>query len=57
MDSSGAGTMVLVKRELEREGRSMVLIGLQPRVRSVFEITRLDQFFRIMSSAEEATGP
>jgi anti-sigma B factor antagonist len=56
MDSSGAGTMVFVKRELEREGRSMILIGLQPRVRSVFEITRLDQFFRIRSSVEEATG-
>jgi anti-sigma B factor antagonist len=56
MDSSGVGTMVYVKRETERAGRRIVLVGLQPRVRSVFEITRLDKFFTIVGSADEATG-
>ena len=56
MDSSGVGTMVYVKREVERAGRRVVLIGLQPRVRSVFEITHLDQFFTIVRSLEEASG-
>lgn len=57
MDSSGVGTMVYVKREVERGGRRVVLIGLQPRVRSLFEITHLDQFFTIVGSLAEAGGP
>lgn len=54
MDSSGVGTMVYVKRELARGGRPVVLVGLQARVRSVFEITHLDKFFTIVASLDEA---
>lgn len=54
MDSSGVGTMVEVKRLIERDGGQIVLSGLQPRVRSVFEITQLDKFFRIVDSVDEA---
>lgn len=56
MDSSGVGTMVEIKRMVERRGGAMVLAGLQPRVRGVFEITQLDKFFVIASSLDEATG-
>lgn len=54
MDSSGAGTLVLVKRELEKAGRKLVLINPQPRVRGVFEIANLDRFFTIVPTVEEA---
>ncbi|MEW6250825.1 MAG: STAS domain-containing protein [Planctomycetota bacterium] len=54
MDSSGVGTMVYFRRALERNGQPVVLIGLQPRVRSVFEITHLDRFFRIVNTVDEA---
>jgi len=57
MDSSGVGTMVYVKREVERAGRRVVLIGLQPRVRSVFEITHLDKFFTIVQDLDEVPEP
>lgn len=53
IDSSGVGTMVFLKREAERTGRKFVLVGLQPRVRGVFEITNLDRFFRIVGSVNE----
>lgn len=53
MDSSGVGTMVFIKREAERKGRKIVLIGLQQRVRSVFEITHLDKFFTIVDDLSE----
>jgi anti-sigma B factor antagonist len=53
MDSSGVGTMVFVKREVEKSGGRMVLIRLQPRVRSVFEITHLTKFFKIVESLDE----
>jgi anti-sigma B factor antagonist len=56
MDSSGVGTMVELKRRIERRGGELVLAGLQPRVRSLLEITRLDQFFTIASSVDEARG-
>lgn len=55
MDSSGVGTMVYVKRQVERDGRRLVLVGLQPRVRSVLEITHLDKFFTIAQSIDEVT--
>lgn len=54
VDSSGVGTLVEFKRRLERAGGKVVLSGLQPRVRSVFEITKLDQFFMIAGSIDEA---
>lgn len=57
MDSSGVGTMVFVKREVERSGRRLVLIGLQPRVRSVLEITHLDKFFTIVGDVAEVPRP
>lgn len=56
MDSSGVGTMVELKRLVERGGGKVVLTGMQPRVRSVFEITKLDKFFTIANSVEEARG-
>lgn len=53
MDSSGVGTMVFVKREVERDGGRVVLINLQPRVRSVFEITHLTKFFTIVANLDQ----
>ena len=55
MDSSGVGTMVEIKRMLEGRGGEIVLVGLQPRVRGVFEITQLDKFFRIVNDLAEAS--
>jgi len=55
MDSSGVGTMVEIKRLVERGGGRLVLAGLQPRVRSVFEVTQLDRFFDIAKDINDAT--
>jgi anti-sigma B factor antagonist len=54
MDSSGVGTLVFVKRQVERAGRQVVLVGVQRRVRSVFEITNLDKFFTLADDMQEA---
>ena len=54
MDSSGVGTLVELKRRFEQLGGKLVLLGLQSRVRSVFEITRLDRFFVIARDLNEA---
>ncbi|MCK4660051.1 MAG: STAS domain-containing protein [Phycisphaerae bacterium] len=54
MDSSGVGTLVEVFRRVKDYGGRLVLVAPSERVRSVFEITRLDQFFTIKDSEAEA---
>jgi anti-sigma B factor antagonist len=54
MDSSGVGTLVYILRRVSAYKGKMALVGLNSRVRSVFEITKLDQFFTIKSTEEEA---
>ena len=54
MDSSGVASLVKLLARVRREKVSLKLAGLTPRVRSVFEITRLDSVFEICASVEEA---
>lgn len=54
MDSSGVGTLVEVFRRVSAYKGKMVLCGLTSRVRSVFEITKLDRFFTICDTEEQA---
>ena len=53
MDSSGVATLVEAMR-LARDARTqLVLAGLQSRVRSIFEIARLDMVFRIVGTVAD----
>ena len=54
MDSSGIGTLVEIKRRMERDKGILVLAALQPRVRGLFEITKLERFFTIAADVAEA---
>lgn len=54
IDSSGVGTLTDIYRRIKRVDGKMALVGLNKMVRSVFEITRLDQFFSIYETEEEA---
>ena len=57
MDSSGVATLVEGMQLASRAGAKFILIGLQERVRSIFEIARLDTVFLIeidLESAERA---
>ncbi|MBP7937296.1 MAG: STAS domain-containing protein [Phycisphaerae bacterium] len=56
MDSSGIGTLVEIFRRVKSFGGKLVLCGLNERVYSVFEITRLNKFFEILETEEEALG-
>jgi len=47
MSSATLGVLVRLYRDLAENGGRMVLCGLQPPVQKVFELTRLDQLFRI----------
>jgi anti-sigma B factor antagonist len=54
MDSSGVASLVKLLARVRREQVSLKLTGLTPRVRSVFEITRLDTVFEIFPTQQEA---
>ncbi len=54
MDSSGVASLVKLLARLRRDKVPLKLTGLRPRVRSVFEITRLDTIFDIRATVKEA---
>jgi anti-sigma B factor antagonist len=54
MDSSGVATLVRGLQLSRKKGVGLVLCSLQDRVRSIFEIARLDTVFPIASSLDAA---
>ena len=54
MDSSGVATLVEALQQCRASGISLKLCGLQERVRSIFEIARLDMVFTIESTVDAA---
>ena len=54
MDSSGVATLVEAFQVARRNGSKMVLCGLMDRVKSIFEIAKLDSVFTI--TADRATA-
>jgi anti-sigma B factor antagonist len=56
LDSSGLGTLVEVFRRVKGYGGKFILCCANERVKSVFEITKLDKFFQIYATEEEAMG-
>lgn len=54
MDSSGVASLVKLLSSTRRQNIDLKLCGLLPRVRSIFEITRLDTVFDICPTVKEA---
>jgi len=54
MDSSGVASLVKVLSRTRKSGTSLHLAAMTHRVRSIFEITRLDTVFEIFPTVEEA---
>jgi len=54
MDSSGVGVLVQVYQKMKAAGGKLRLVRVRDRVRGIIEITRLDQYFEIFESEEEA---
>ena len=54
MDSSGIGTLVEVFRRVNAYKGQLALCGMNDRVHGVFEITKLDKFFKIFATESEA---
>lgn len=56
MDSSGLATLVECMRTAKGNSTEMILCGMNERVRAIFEIARLDQFFRIEHTLADIDG-
>ena len=56
MDSSGVASLVKVLSRARKAGTALTLVGMSPRVKSLFQITRLDSVFQIMATEEEAVS-
>ncbi len=54
VDSSGLGSLVSGFKNASARNGNLKLCGLQPQVRSMFELTRLHRVFEIFPDAEEA---
>lgn len=53
LDSSGLGALVSIIKRASRRERP-IICGLQPAVRTMFALTRMDQVFVIRASLDEA---
>ncbi|KAF2992814.1 Anti-sigma-B factor antagonist [Methylocystis sp. MJC1] len=54
IDSSGLGALLSGYKNANQRSGTFVLSGLQPRVRSMFELTRLNRVFEIYPRLQEA---
>ena len=56
MDSSGVATLVEAMQIARKQSTKLVLCGLQEKVRSIFEIARLDKVFTIVDDQTAAAS-
>ena len=54
MDSSGLAVLIEGMQTVEKYGGKFAIVGIQETVRSIFEIARLDQVFRIFPDVDAA---
>ncbi len=54
VDSSGLGSLVSGFKNASARNGNLKLCGLQPQVKSMFELTRLHRVFEIFPAADEA---
>jgi len=56
IDSAGLAALIQAMQKVEGYGGKFLLAGLQETVRSIFEISRLDQVFQIFPNTDAALG-
>lgn len=54
VDSSGLATLVEAHQKIKNTGGKLKLVKLTPKVKSLFEITKLEKLFEIFSNEEDA---
>jgi len=54
LDSSGLGSLIALLKRISDRGGDMKIVGLQKKVRMIFEITRAYKIFDIFDNTDEA---
>jgi anti-sigma B factor antagonist len=54
MDSAGLGVLTNSFVSHQKQGRKLILVGVNDRVKTLFQITKLDQLFPIFPTLEAA---
>lgn len=54
MDSAGLGLLVNFYVSAQKNGRRMAVAGASPRIKTLFEMTRVDSLLRLFPSTEQA---
>jgi anti-sigma B factor antagonist len=55
IDSSGLAVLIEAMQKVEKDGGKFAIVGMQETVRSIFDIARLDQVFRIFPDLDAAS--
>jgi anti-sigma B factor antagonist len=53
IDSAGLGAVVSLLKEARNLKKELILVGLQPQVRKIFEMTKLDKIVKILDTTNE----
>ena len=56
VDSTFLGTLVISLKKITTLGGDLQLVGIQPEVKTMFQLTRMDRIFDIFETKEEAIG-
>ena|SRR3989338_2935565 len=56
IDSSGLATLVEILKKTKGQGGNLGLAGMSEKVKSLFEITKLDKLFSIYPNQQEAVS-
>lgn len=54
VDSSGIAALILARQSLDEQGGRFILAGAQEPVRLIFATARLDQYFEIFPTVDDA---
>ena len=54
IDSTFLSALVISYKRIVENGGELIIIGLKPAVKSMFQLTRLDKIFEIYTKEEEA---
>lgn len=50
IDSTGIGALVTIYVNRQKDGRSLLLVGVPPRIRTALQVTKVEQFFSFADS-------
>src|ERR1700722_12404924 len=54
LSSAALGKLITLNKKLQQAGGRLILCNIDPQIYEVFEITKLDKFFKIMKEEQSA---